>query len=125
MDRNTLPHPAPNRPISSQRRPRAAIHILESKTSVEQRAGRAAGKQCARLANCANVDLPNSPIMQTRKSALALIFIWATVRLGNCRIAPLPDCLFVEFHTWAFRGFNSFVLYGILVFVIRFNVYFL
>lgn len=89
------------------------------------RAGRAAGKQCARLANCANVDLPNGPIVQKRKSALALIFIWATVRLGNCRIAPLPDCLFVEFHTWAFRGFNSFVLYGILVFMIRFNVYFL
>lgn len=120
----TFPTHAPNRPISSQRQPRAAINILESRTVLDRRTGLECRSRNAAQRNCPNGYLGNCTGAQTGKCAIAVVCICGIAAFGICTIGQLQKRGLGQLPACAIRGFNLSELYGTLVGMIRFKFHF-
>ena len=122
IEMTRLRRPAQNDGLSSQRQPRAATHILESRNdlAIAHRPWTASALRNVPR-KYPNAYLDNWAIAQNSKSAVGELRRCTNAQNSNHTIRQIRGSVFAELPACANRGFNRRELYGTMIDMIRFT----
>ena len=121
IEMTRLRRPAQNDGLSSQRQPRAAIHILESLLMLAMRTNAECFQSGLPLRKYPNAYLDNWAIAQNSKIIFGELRPCTTAQNGNRSIRQMRAWAFDELPACAILGFNRRELYGTIITMIRFT----